>query len=706
MIRLGLNLIIAWITIFSVCLGIFTYNETNTYSTPPRIWQHGEYIDGTVVLRIISSDPNKTSTSTTGVWTKPVLSLRIIHPNGTVNEKDIDKDLEIQEFNWFIFTIPDVTDNQDPINVYALQRGYLIVRYFRASNTTDITTYEEWGRIIDWNGNLYKNGIWYPSLTAIVTNVDPSKGFIRTAAENATYVEWQQYMIGTSAVINIIATVDEGYSIIMGNSINSTNSDNLLEIYATVHYLKIGYNGTQFDTPKLLYQSSLPNITISRMFCGFSSTQVCILNVIQTQNNGTQSNVKNYYVKLDFLSSGSVIKITPLISLPNLPLNYTTGWQVESIPYGGYLFYGYFQDANGRNNAYGYYYNEIEDYYKEWDFPEPSVLNSRGTLIIMPNNTLLVSLRENNNTWSFNTTDIPNYSGLSDNGYLNLLVNSTSPRINSNITKDTKNITITYHEPVELSDGFIWIYRIVDKFTTQNVTRQFVNGNIDEFCSISDDGLTVIVEVIRSTFSYPNSQYYVKVDNNFVRSKLFGEPLMGIDDNIWKFYTSFIEEPFAGTTSGAMRLTAEGTLHYYNLNSTRKNNFFQDIIIELSKILSISSNRLSTSEKIQVDNVNSQIFIELRIQSSRTERSVKSIMDDLNEMIKYKRITSISLFPNTHYLDKDYGFVPSQNLWEKYKLTFVVAMSALGILVVLFLLAYKKIESKNGKDVKELYIPR
>ncbi|CAG8599071.1 8614_t:CDS:2, partial [Diversispora eburnea] len=281
------------------------------------------------------------------------------------------------------------------------------------------------------------------------------------------------------------------------------------------------------------------------MFCGFSSTQVCILNVIQTQNNGTQSNVKNYYVKLDFLSSGSVIKITPLISLPNLPLNYTTGWQVESIPYGGYLFYGYFQDANGRNNAYGYYYNEIEDYYKEWDFPEPSVLNSQGTLIIMSNNTLLVSLRENNNTW------------ISDNGYLNLL-----------------------------------IYRIDDKFTTQNVTRQFVNGNNDEFCSISDDELTVIVEVIRSTFNIILAIRITKVDNNFVRSKVFGEPLMGIDYNIWNFYTSSREEIFSDTVSGVMRLTKEGTRHYYDLNSTGRTNFFKNLIIELSEILSIGSNRL------------------------------------------------------------------------------------------------------------------
>ncbi|CAG8563240.1 2495_t:CDS:10, partial [Diversispora eburnea] len=753
MIRSSLNLIIAWITIFSltssVCPGIFTHNEMNTYPTQLRIWQHGEYIDGTVVLRIINRDSNKTSL-TGEVWTRPMLSLRIIHPNGTVNELNIDKDLEIQEFNWRIFTIPGVSGFQDPISIYALHRGYLIVRYFKALDDTNFTTYEEWGRIIDWYGNLYSevnfgdafilNGTWYTSLTAIITNVDPSKGFIRTAGENSSFVDWQQYMIddklnlvklsegnvtlpmedGAAAILNTVATVDEGYSIILGNSTsNSVNPDDPLEVQAAVYDLKIGYNETEFSAPKLLYQLPLPNITISQMFCSISSTgagQVCLLNVrkVVTQNNGTQNNdtqsnvtVNNYYVKLDFLISGSVTKITSLHNLPSLHPNSTTGWLIESIPLGGYLFYGYFNASS--INAYGYYYDEIANNYEEWDFPDPTVLNIRGTLIILPNNTLLVAPTENNNTWSFNTADMPNYSGFSDNGYSNLLIDSTSPQINYNITKDTKDINITYHQPVELSDGdgFIWIYRIDDKFTTQNITRQFVGSNNDELCSISDDSLTVTVKVIKSTFSYPNSQYYVKVDNNFVRSKEYGEPLMGIYDNIWKFNTSSIEEPYAGTTSGMMRLTIEGTQHYYNLNSTGRTNLFQDIIIELSKILSISSNRLSTSEKCQVDNTikpNRQIFIELRIQSSRTERSVKSIIDDLNEMIRNKKITAISLFPITKYLDENYGFIQKQNLWKEYWLRFTGAIIAFGVLLILFAIAWKKDKKREGRNLAVLQL--
>ncbi|RHZ84118.1 hypothetical protein Glove_85g122 [Diversispora epigaea] len=752
---------VIWITIFSLTSSVsgfetFTHNETNSYPTPPRMWEYQKYIDGTVVIRIINRDVNKTSNSSE-VWIKQVLSLRIIHPNGTVSE--IDKDLEIQEFN---FRITRSSGGFfDPVSVYALQRGFLIVTYFNASNPDDINTYEEWGRIIDWNGNLYEkkyfskayinNGKWYPSLTTIVTNVDPSKGFIRIVGTDISYIEWQQYMIGDSfhlkklsegnitllqkngtfAIFNIVPTADEGYSIIMGNS-TSTNSDNLLEIYATVYYLKIGYNLTQFGAPKLLYQSSLPNITISNIFCGISNTQVCVLDVIQsvTQNNVTSS--KNYYVKLDFLSSGSVIKITPLNNLPELPPNSVTGWQIEDIPYGGYLFYGYFLNATtNQTNTYGYYYNEIENEYSKWEFDNPSLLNLRGILLILPNNTLLVSQIESNNTWSFNITNIPNYSGNWDHGYSNLLIDSTSPSINASIPNisnltDMGNITITYIQPVELSDGNIWIYRI-DNSVTQNVTRQFVNANNNDFCSVSDNGLTLTVKVIRSTFSYPNSQFYVKVDNNFVRSKVYGEPLKGINDNIWNFNTFPIEEEsFAsGSESGVMRLTIEGAQYYKKLNSTGQDDFIYDLRTELSKIISVNIERLSSSVK----NLNHQIFISLKIQSSEKERSVKSIIDDLNNMIKYKRITAISLFPNTNYLDEEFGSVPKQNLWEKYKIIILGVVLAFGILVVLFLLAHKKERkghnmavlqlgliifdfvinalffSYNGKVVEELYIP-
>ncbi|RHZ82310.1 hypothetical protein Glove_109g321 [Diversispora epigaea] len=713
------------------------------------MWQYGKYFDGTVVIRIVNRN-HKVASSRYELWTRPMLSLRIIHPNGTVSE--IDKGLKIQKFNWHITSSSG--GYLDPINIYALQKGYLLITYFNASNTDDITTYEEWGRIIDWNGTLYNevffgkayivDGIWYPSATAIVTNVDPKKGFIRISGMNVTYIEWQQYTIDDSfnlttlsegnitfqkngtSVFNTIATVDEGYSIIIGVSTNSTNSsnNNPLEIRAAVYSVTKRYDDKQFGEPKMIYQLNLNNITITSIVSGISSTgigQVCILTI-------ARNNV-DYYVKLNFLSSGSITEIIPLnINVPELPPNATTGWSIESIPYGGYVFYGYFFKKT-KTNVLVYYFNEITNNFTIWDYSGSEIVNLQGILIILPNNTILVSKPSQNNSWSFNTTDIPKFTDL-ENDYSNFQVKSTSPSINTNISTSTKNITITYYEPVELSYGNISIYQIDN--SDNNIIREFFMG-VNSFCSISDDELTVTVNVIQSTFSNPNSQFYVKVDNNFVRSKAYKESIMGINDNIWKFNTSSIDETFAETVSGVLRLTAEGTEYYEkNLNSTGKDNFFSVLKTELSEIIPVNITRLSSNGKTQIDTTVSQsrqILISLNIESSKEERSVTYIVDDLNDMIIYKNMTSIGLFPTTKYLDGDFGFKPKQNLWDKYKWKFLGVILALAILVILYLIAKKKeskgrnlailqlglyifdfimdilFVSKNGKVIEVLYIP-
>ncbi|CAG8569410.1 695_t:CDS:2 [Diversispora eburnea] len=732
MIRLSLNQIVlltAWITIFSLTssvsegYGNFTHNETKPYSTPPRVWQHGEYFDGTVVLRIINRDSDKTS-STGEAWIRQVLSLRIIHPNGTVSE--IDKDLKIQEFNWRITSSGG--DYLDPISIYALHKGFILVRYFNASDSGDFTTYEEWGRIIDWDGKLYSevffggayiiNGTW--GSTGIVTNVNPEKGFIRIAG-NITLPQNN----GTSSVLRTIATVDEGYSIIMGNFTNSS-SNNPFEIRAAVYALTKGYNDEQFDTPRMIYQLPLDNITISDIFSGTSSTgigQVCTLHIIR--------NDVDYYVKLNFLSSGSITEIIPLsINLPELPSNSTTEWQIDSIPLGGYLYHSYFIDANSHTNVIVYYFDEYTNKFFPWDAPEPSVVNLKGVLILLPNNTMLISQIESSDAWSFLTTDIPHYSINSDYGYLNLQIKNTSPLINVSILTSTDKITITYYDPVELSNGYIWIYQYNN--SGDNIIRQFVNG-VNSFCNVTDNGLIVTVNVIKSAFSNSNSQFYVKVDDNFVRNKAYKETLAGINDNIWKFNTSSNEEKnFADTVSGVLRLTIEGTEYYENLNSNGKDQFFADLHLELSRIIPVNIKRLSSNRKTQVDTTVSssrQILISLNIESSNEERSVAFIVDDLNDMIVHRNMTSISLLPTTKYLDENFGFKPKQNLWDEYKWEFLGIMLILAILVVLFLIAQKMNKkghymailqlgliifdlamdilfvSKNAKVIKALYIP-
>lgn len=155
-----------------------------------------------------------------------------------------------------------------------------------------------------------------------------------------------------------------------------------------------------------------------------------------------------------------------------------------------------------------------------------------GISILLPNNTLLLALPESKDSWGFATFDIIKYK--EDYGYSNVHIIEANPRINSRIlTSSSTDISIKYDESVTLSTGNISVF-LVDESGTGKL-RQIVNAGNSKHCRLSEDGLTVNVTVIKSTFSKPETQYYIKIYNNFVKNQLYGEPLLGIPDNIWYF---------------------------------------------------------------------------------------------------------------------------------------------------------------------------
>ncbi|CAG8617731.1 14909_t:CDS:2, partial [Cetraspora pellucida] len=289
-----------------------------------------------------------------------------------------------------------------------------------------------------------------------------------------------------------------------------------------------------------------------------------------------------------------------------------------------------------------------------------------------------------------------------------------------------------FYDPVELSSGNISIYQTDNN--QNDVLRQRTSGKNTAFCSISDDGLTVTVKALDSTFSKPNTMFYVKVDNNFVRSSAFREPLIGIGERIWKFNTENKEEPFAGSVSGLLRLTLDGSTYYDSLNSSGKSRFFSNLQDDISKALPVSPSRLSSNQHVQVDfsiSPGRQIFLSFNIEQTRdkNERSVASIIRDLNTMVRNKDITPIGAGNTTKFLDETYGFVPSANLWDKYKLKLLGVFLIACLLITLFLMAQRRDKKghniailqlglilfdvtidilflvNNGKDVEILYIP-
>src|SRR6266542_3768414 len=352
------------------------------------------YDDGTVVLRII----RRNVASWDQICLIEKFFLRIIHLDGTVDEKDID--LGIQPFNYCIQKANGLNFKYfvDFINYALIRKNQVLVTYYNATDLNDFHTYEEWGMIIDFDGNV-KSRISFgftfieqrlqqlvSSNSEIMLNINREKGFFRIASiRNTTDIEWQQYKAepdGTitrltngilpfkdfsSSLATVIATVDEGYAVIYVNK--TTTPLSLLSV------LHIGYNQTPVE-PFSIYQASALNLTIISVSCNIVTVgvgHICTLTVNLKDPAGLQPDEISY-VKINFLSSGLPLsskvinRLFPIIENTNL---LGLDWQVNDLPFGGYLLTNSSAPTTNGTIIYGYLFDEDDSNYLAWALDEP-----------------------------------------------------------------------------------------------------------------------------------------------------------------------------------------------------------------------------------------------------------------------------------------------------------------------------------------------
>ncbi|CAG8679954.1 3977_t:CDS:2, partial [Dentiscutata heterogama] len=345
-------------------------------------------------------------------------------------------------------------------------------------------------------------------------------------------------------------------------------------------------------------------------------------------------------------------------------------YDVASLAYGGYILTTYRLISSTSLGFFLYLFNE-SDQQVTWELTEPQPTNFAGIHDVLSNNTLLLAQVETPTSWSLLVNELPRFVGNQDHGYQNFQVNSSYPEINSTVSSNISSISITYYNQVDLSEGNITIYQIID--SDNAVVRQVVSGNNNQFCTLSNDGKSVTINVIPSTFNNPGQKYYVQIDNNFVRSQSFKEPLLGIQPRTWLFTLAPLENfTRAADTTGLLCLTTNGT-----------------------RIIPVKPERLSSNENSQTINggtPSEQDLISLTISDPKNniDRSVPLVIQDLDAMIRNIDITMISAGNVTKYLDKNYGFKVSPNIWQTYKLKLVGLFVALSIFVILFLGARQK----------------
>ncbi|CAG8524038.1 813_t:CDS:10 [Rhizophagus irregularis] len=667
---------------------VLSHNEQIDYGqTLPRIWDSKSYDDGTMVVRIVRK--NVTTSINNYLCFHEMLSLRIINTDGTVVEKDLK--LDIQPLNYCAFQMVSGGIWLEYMKYVLIRKNQIFIAYYDATDINNPSTYVEWGMVIDYDGNvLSRTNIGLPFVNntlqiiipndQFVLNINREKGFMRYGTGQNNNIEWQQFRVepdGSITKLTFGELANEGQLFI----------------------LPIAY-GQNPGNPLLLYQTPVPNLVFVSLICdiAFSGVgQVCTLTALQSNPTGNLP-PNTFYIKINFLSSGSVTSFRVINRI--LPVeNVNVVWAVNSLAFGGYLLTNTVTAPTGPS-MYGYLFDEDNTDPINWEFPEPQPIGIKGVYQILPNNTLLVSQVENSNSWQFQVIDLPKFDGNRDNGYFNLNVESTVPAIKTTINPNIQNITINFYDPVELSNGLLSIYQLIDN---KPYLRQSISQSS---CKLENGGKTVNANILGSTFSVSNGNYFIKMDNGFVVDKSYKEPLLGIRDNVWNFNIEPKKDPFAPSTTGLLRLSPEGTSYFDSLSQEQQTNFFNTLLNDLSNAVPVPRPRLTSNEKTQLDlTVNEkQYLISIGIKETNDENdlSVVTVVNNINTMVKNKAQTPIGSGMATRYLDQVYGFNPSPNLWEKYKYRLLGVFLIIGLLIVLFLFAQRR--DSNGNNIAILQL--
>src|SRR5438045_2889546 len=122
----------------------FSHEEEKIDYGSPHVWDTKIYDDNTIVARIVRV--NTTTEITTCFY--EMFSLRIIHPDGTVDEKDIK--LDIPQFNYCVSQ-----NGTEFLNYYLIRKNHILVTYYNYSTNYNPSSYREWGMIIDFDGYVF-----------------------------------------------------------------------------------------------------------------------------------------------------------------------------------------------------------------------------------------------------------------------------------------------------------------------------------------------------------------------------------------------------------------------------------------------------------------------------------------------------------------------------------------------------------------------
>ncbi|CAI2170617.1 4700_t:CDS:10 [Funneliformis geosporum] len=704
-------------------IGIFSYNTLTIYEDllngPLYPINAVTFKDSSILtIRLTNKHCER------GWITRRVFALRSLYPNGT--SIHVNLNFGFSEFNFCPI---------NRINIFTLPDNLLLIRYWKLLDEPSnriifmglITTLD--GHIIDPEVelsdqvNLEMSASYLSDLTTIETINDiKSEGLLFVISYDNRSIVWRRYgwdRIGkrlhnmsegvitpvmlSSELYRIDAfhtfkTLDGGYGLVYSiSSINPTSksppfSSSSSSTQSTVYITLLHESSITWSSPAIIYATSLANVRISIMACTQSIDKLlgytCF---IREQNDITL----RYTIKMiDFLSIGSIKSYQDLPgheirseSRGNVVLIYN---DILPLSHGGFLMIGTRRDGQDsylQGSVYNLVEGDTKKYGKGKDWGIP--LMREILYDVLNNNTIWTAIPGEDGSgryWYIISNDIEIVTK-GDVGYNNKLIMNTTPPINATIPINLSTVRINYIDPIVLSTGNISIYQRM--YNTSNITeinattpykdllRQSFPASLTEF--VSTRVTEIEVKLLTSTFNQFNSNYYIEIDDNFVRNQEFNEPLIGIKGGTWSVKTNIPgDQQFTDDKNVLLRLDKIGTQFFNNFSSSEKNQFFDDLLIAFSQVIPVPLERLRTSKRFQYDGSRDDlpflpVLIQVRLIATRIKEDMNTeqILSDMDTLVKNKMITQLVHFDTTALLDPEYGvmeikFLGSNTLFQTF----------------------------------------
>ncbi|GBC05652.1 hypothetical protein RclHR1_06340008 [Rhizophagus clarus] len=261
--------------------------------------------------------------------------------------------------------------------------------------------------------SLVVNNTWTPQ-QSITSNANNVQGFLYYTpilsdfSDIYTHYNLTQWIINDDGTLSnvaatisalqvppsIVSTIDGGYMFIY--PITTTSQDPYTSqsgIYA-VYY---GYGSNILRDPVILYETIM-QLDISTLNCVISYSEVGQICLITIQPNSTDPNPAPIFIKINYLSGGSVFNVNHIeATLPTIigisELN-SPDFLIQPLPFGGY-FYSVNQQTNINDDqspydTWGYVLDDNGNFI-QWNLSYPTQINSNEITQVLKNNTLVMA---------------------------------------------------------------------------------------------------------------------------------------------------------------------------------------------------------------------------------------------------------------------------------------------------------------------------